>query len=501
MKPLFTLLLSCLISFSLMGQQDIKELQKERYAKKHQFGITAFEKRMDIHPRNDTRPLTRQFNAIQKATLKSDQAGEQQMDSILWEAYDTNASVWSLSDRELFTYDGNGNMTSSLWFAFDSVEMKLIPEDRREVTYNAQNQATEMVWFEWDKDSSQWVKEIKFELSYDGEGNLTQETLFDWDPDGSQWLVGLRYDKTYDGNGNLIEDLWLFWDDDSSKLVLTYRDEYIYEGGRLTTWNEYYISEGSLELTFVTTYTYDNGNLIEELTQGWDFLANDWGDFSKTVYTYVGDRVATEEVWGYDWPTFMMVLLNLYEYTWDVDGNMIIEVESDWDEAAGAIKSLNSVAGAWQNTWKSEWTFNKNFTIDQLYVPYWYQFDGSELMFAHMPVSELGYINNNGTWDLNYRQTASYSDFGGGGPSGLEDVKEAPVSVYPIPASDIITFSWDEKYPRLNIELYDLTGKRIVSRSIENNETLAVDQLSSGIYLYKLMDNNELIQIGKISLR
>ncbi len=35
MKPLFTLFLTCLISLSLMGQQDVIELQKQRYAKKH----------------------------------------------------------------------------------------------------------------------------------------------------------------------------------------------------------------------------------------------------------------------------------------------------------------------------------------------------------------------------------------------------------------------------------------------------------------------------------
>ncbi len=500
MKTLITLLLSCMISLSLMGQQDIKELQKERYAKKHQFGITAFEKKMDKHPEHATRHLARQFSAIQKTTLKSDQASDQQMDSLLWEVYDTNTSIWSLSDRELFTYDANGNMTNSLWYAFDSVEMKIIPEDRRAVTYNAQNQATEMVWFEWDKVSGQWVQEIKFELTYDGEGNLIQETLYQWDTVGSQWLVGLRYDKTYDGSGNLIEDLWFFWDEDSSKLVLEFKDEYIYEGGNLTTYNEYFLEEGNWELALITTYTYDNGNLIEELTQQLGFFTEEWEDFSKIVYTYVGDRVATEEVWGFDWMTILMVLQTLYEYTWDADGNMIIEVESDWDEEAGAIKSWNDVAGAWWNTWKSEWTFNKDFTLDQLYVPYWYQFDGSILIFAHMPVSELGYFNNNGTWDLNYRQTAYYSDFSGGS-TNIEDVLDNPISVFPNPASEMITINWGEKYSSLNLELYDLTGKQVISRSIENNETIRVDNLSRGMYLYKLTDNNDFIQTGKISLR
>ncbi len=489
MKSLFTLLLACMISLSLMGQHDIKDLKKQHHVKKHHNSFSALEKKMSRSPEYASRHLSRQFRAIQSTSLKADQATDQTMDSILWEIYDTTNSKWVLTERELFVYDGNGNMIQYQWFAFDSLDMKILPSDKEDVKYNAQGQPTEIVWLVWDKASGQWVNEAKFELTYDGEGNLIQETLYEWDTDGSQWLVGLQFDMTYDGNGNILSELWLFWDEDSSKLIQIFKDEYIYEGGKLTTWNEYYWEEGAWELTYYTAYTYDNGNLILELTQGWDLFTEDWGDFSKIEYTYVGDKVVTEIVWGFDWMSFTMVLQTRFEYTWDADGNMITEVESSWDEGAGS----------WQNTWKSEWTFNKNFTILDLYVPYWFTADLADLTFWHMPVSETGYFNNNGTWDLNYRQTAYYSDFGGS--TSIEDVLETPVSVFPNPASETVTFNWDEKYTRLNLEIYDLTGKRLISRSIDNNETISVDDLSRGMYLYKLTENNDLIHAGKISLR
>jgi len=500
MKPLFTFLLTCMISLSLMGQQDIQELKKQHYSKKHHKSLNALESKMFKKPDHASRHLSRQFSAIQRTSLKADQATDQTMDSILWELYDTNTSIWALSERELFSYDGNGNMINYVWFEYDSVDMKILPVDRETVKHNAQGQPTEIIWMEWDKASGQWVNAAKFELTYDGEGNLIQETVYKWDPDPSQWMIEAQFDMTYDGSGNLLSELWLFWDEDSSKLVETFKDEYIYEGGKLTTWNEYFWGEGAWELTYFTAYTYDNGNLILELTQGWDFLAQDWGDYSKIAYTYVGDRVVTEEVWGFDWMQFMMVRQSYFENTWDADGNMTTQVESSWDEEAGAVKSWNVVAGSWLNTWKSEWAFNKNFTILNIYAPYWFMADVADLTFMHMPVSETGYFNNNGTWDLNYRQTAYYSDFDGGS-SSVEGVHQIPVSVFPNPASETVTFNWDEKYTRLNLELYDLTGKRVISRSIENNETIRVDDLSRGMYLYKLGDYNDIIQTGKISLR
>ena len=219
MKSFITLLLACMISLSLMGQQDIKEIKKQRYAKKHHHSFTAFEKKMSRNPEYASRHLSRQFRTIQGTTLKAEQATDQKMDSILWELYDTNNSQWSLSDRELFTYNGNGDMIHYIWFAFDSVDMKILPFYKEALQYNAQGPYM-FYLFEWDKSSGQWVYTGRFELTYDGAGNLSQEMVYEWDTDANQWLVAAQFDMTYDGEGNLLFEEWSFWDEDSSKLIL-----------------------------------------------------------------------------------------------------------------------------------------------------------------------------------------------------------------------------------------------------------------------------------------
>ncbi len=100
MKPLFTLLITCMISLSLMGQHDIKELKELKelkghsFVKKHHSGFSALEKKMSSNPEYASRHLSRQFKAIQRPPLKAGQATDQKMDSILWELYDTNNSQW-----------------------------------------------------------------------------------------------------------------------------------------------------------------------------------------------------------------------------------------------------------------------------------------------------------------------------------------------------------------------------------------------------------------------
>jgi len=510
MKPFFTLLLAFMISLSLTGQQNLNELndlqklhdlKKESLSRKHFQGLSKSENSFCGDLLSATKYTLENIRQIQKSPQKSALATTMQMDSLLLELNDTVNQVWALYERELYSYDGNGNMLSSVSYEFDSLEMKILPNGKQTVVWTPQGYPTEAVMSGWEKESGQWIDWIKFEMIYDGNGNLMQNVTSRWDSLGSQWLVVMQIDMTYDG-GNLVEGLMYRWDEDSAKLVLWSKDEYIYVDGKLTTVNDYYLDEGDWVLTSITTYTYDGqGNMTLELTQTEDMFTQEWTDYSKFIWTYdANNRTISEEYWDSElnMQTFQFEIVRKwkYLYTWDEDGNMIEEVEQSWDKDAEA----------WQDDGKSVWFFNKSYTIMDLNVPYfWYpgntQGDGSYSMFHHMPVSETGYKYINGQWVESSRRTAYFSESGSGGPTGIEDVNKAPVSVFPNPASEFITFSWDEKYTRLDLEIYDLTGKRVISRSIENNAAIRLDGLSKGVYLYKLSNSTHLVDIGKISFK
>ncbi len=503
MKTLFTLFLTCMISIGLMGQHDIqelkdhkdlKDLKDQRYAKKRQ-GHTTLESKRPGNAENRSRHNFRQLIDKQGTVLKTGNASGQKIDSLLWELYDAGSSSWALSDRELFTYDSEGNMITYIWFVYDSVEMKMLPFDKETVKYDDEGNPTEIIWQIWDNESGHWLNWGKFQLSYDGEGNLIQETISDWDPDGNQWLEGARLDMTYDASGNILSEIWSVWDEDELKIVPAWQEEYLYEDGNLTTLNEYGWEEGDWVLFFRTIYSYDSaGNLIEELTQAWDSQGEAWIDFGKTLYTYDdNNRVILEEEWEFSFTQFILAQTWQSEITWDADGNMTTLVDKSWDESTA--KGTNT----WQNAFKTEWTFNKDFTIADLFVPYWFLFDDSNITFVHMPISETGYIYVGENWVMDSRQSAYYSDFGAS--TGIEDREETSLKIFPVPASETLTINWDDSFSNLRFELYDLTGKRVILRTIDNNETIGVNHLSGGMYLYKLSNKDHLIYSGKVSIR
>ncbi len=509
MKSLFTLLIASIVSVGLLGQQDIqqlkdlKDLKENAYTKKHRSGSTMIERNNPRHHSYASSHLSGQIKGLQGSLLKTGNASKQKMDSVRWEFYDAHSASWILSDRDLYTYDDDGNMTTYVWFAWDSVEMKVLPYDKETIKYDDQGNATEIIWLIWDNDSGQWVNFGKFEFSYDGDGNMIQQIISDWDPDGSQWLEGLRTEMTYDGSGNILLSLWHSWDEDSGKLVLSLKEEYLYEDGILTTLNEYTMEEGEWALYFRTLYNYDNtaarksttsGTLSEKISQFWDSDGNAWFEFGKTLYAYnENDRLALEEVWEFSYTQFMVAKTMQYEYAWDADGNMTSQIDKHWDE------ELTKGTNSWQNTSKSEWTFNKDYSVDDLYVPYWFFLDESNITFAHMPVSEEIYVYVIEDWVMDSRQSAYYSDFSAS--TGIEDREEASLKIFPMPASETLTIKWNDSYANLRFELYDLTGKRVILRTIDNNETIGVNHLSGGMYLYKLSNNDHLVYSGKVSIR
>ncbi len=73
------------------------------------------------------------------------------------------------------------------------------------------------------------------------------------------------------------------------------------------------------------------------------------------------------------------------------------------------------------------------------------------------------------------------------------------IHVYPNPASSLLYINSENTYP-VNFELYDLRGILLLNQVIESaNQAANVEQLSNGIYLYKIRTENNHIKQGLIT--
>jgi hypothetical protein len=87
-------------------------------------------------------------------------------------------------------------------------------------------------------------------------------------------------------------------------------------------------------------------------------------------------------------------------------------------------------------------------------------------------------------------------------PNGLNSLKkpENLVSVFPNPASKELKVYIEHNDPSL-IEIYDISGKKIISKVFERHLLLNTESLGDGIYLYKVIDKTgKIYQTGKFNV-
>jgi hypothetical protein len=72
-----------------------------------------------------------------------------------------------------------------------------------------------------------------------------------------------------------------------------------------------------------------------------------------------------------------------------------------------------------------------------------------------------------------------------------------PRFVYPNPATEFIRFNMNSVSNKYYFELFNLQGRKVKEQLIENNTSVSVQNLCKGVYMYRLIDD-ENIYTGKI---
>ncbi len=91
--------------------------------------------------------------------------------------------------------------------------------------------------------------------------------------------------------------------------------------------------------------------------------------------------------------------------------------------------------------------------------------------------------------------------FGQGITTSIKGVEDVSVNIFPNPASDFIKLT--NVSGIANVEIYNLIGRKVlVENGISEGETLNISNLSKGMYLVRMLDdNNNVLTTRRISKR
>ena len=109
------------------------------------------------------------------------------------------------------------------------------------------------------------------------------------------------------------------------------------------------------------------------------------------------------------------------------------------------------------------------------------------------------YDTNFNTWnELEGEEFKSYWYYTKSSSLSTNSVEQKSFSIYPNPTTRFLKINSLELFTNPTIELYDLKGSRILSKPFKNDENIDISELKPSIYLYKIIDGNEVKQSGKL---
>jgi hypothetical protein len=190
----------------------------------------------------------------------------------------------------------------------------------------------------------------------------------------------------------------------------------------------------------INQYNAQN-QLVESLLQGWNAGSSAWEDLTKNTSTY------------------------------DTAGNLILVLQEAWSQALQL----------WEPDLKSVYQYNQDGSINYSLIQTW--------------DNVLGLWDNNSDVFYHYSCSLPLSVVS---PEG----QQQDIKLYPNPSRDKISIDFSGKgYAAQHISLVDISGReaeRFFYDSKESKAEINISHLTSGMYLLKMLDQNQQPKIIKV---
>jgi hypothetical protein len=383
---------------------------------------------------------------------------------ILMETIILNAQtfLWEKDSKTEYSYDGNGNISQVINEDWNTTNESWVPVGKTEYSYDSNNDLIRIIDYDWSVSGNQYINSSKVDRTLDENGLETEALISSWLAPPGEWVDVWKYEYDYTVNESLLLETEYAWDGDAMDWELSWKAEY--------TYNE-----------------DDKLSVTEEFN--WDSEASLWTNSWKTNLNYDGNGYVDEQFDStFLEPSGPWQARGLAEYTYDALFNPLTEVYSQWDEIAAQLVFSS----------RYEYIYEDGVFLSDLIVPpiSWFVADYREQMVSK-PLGYVSYEYNTETssFDPFYREGYLYNEHF---PTLIKGFENSPVaSIFPNPAREYVTLEFEEGFQTVSFELFDVTGRRVLFKEISNGESLNLEGLQKGLYLYRISEK-EHMQTGKL---
>jgi len=393
------------------------------------------------------------------------------LDSIIF-----NYSDASLS-KEIHTYDSHGNCISSIEYSKASGATIWNNDYKTEKSYDIFGNIIHSISYSWLNTENRWRASVKYKYIYDGQGLGISKMQYLWNDDIQKWNLVWKEHQKFDLLGNIESVFYYNWQSDTKEWVKNIK----------------------------YTYTYNAMNLLTSILKySWINESNTWVQVGDQYNTYNADNKLTNSVYSI-WNENVATKQDKTDYTYDENGNKSLVISYTWSvETNQWIEETKNeftyddlgntnqfIAYNWSSdsTWIIEGKFellcSNDIMIDEVLWPYE---EDDIVQIVSMPISFSLQSLDNDVWVDDSEGVLYYSKFE---YDYIDEKDSNDAQIFPNPAINIMSVQLPDIYKQAEFQLYDLQGKMIMKREIQNKENINIENLLSGVYIYSISFNGK----------
>lgn len=427
----------------------------------------------------------------QQGRVKAINEAKQKLDRLTYESYNSADNSWFGDSRSEYFYDDRGNSTSALFYSWNGTTGSWKLEARDSVEFNDQGKWTLNVEDLWIDSTGEWLTYYKGTAEYDENGRIGNTFSYIWDKTNNLWVNNSKGERTYNANGLMVLAEFFDWDLLTNAWVPSDKNEYGFdnEGNEILTiyseWNKttgQYVYLDKYETTFDAT-----GNPVTSIYSTWDVQSGTWLPSYKEDEEYENNRLTR---WIYSTWTASSATWSTQErgeYEYDSFGNRILSLGYLYDSATDQ----------WKNNFKRAYSFNTSVLMSEVYLPYWMWISDFEVNeFTGSLLSR--WVDSLSSWVPASRSTYEFTDIAG---SGIQNQLQSSLRVYPNPATERILIESDQSLESASFELYDIQGKKILTRVLSGStNSIPISTVARGSYYFRIVKGQS-CQSGRVVIR
>lgn len=396
-----------------------------------------------------------------------------QIDTSFYKTYNRPSNIFINGSRSISTYNASNQLLEGVTQYLDTATSDWINQSKSIYTYNAGNQVTQLIFQTWDSGLSNWINSTRYDYSFDGSGFATGYVIFTWNTSGSTWVNFQRATYTNGPSGNPTQKLYENWDAGSS------------------SWVNHDLA----------TYQYNSGlKLTQYIDQNWDIGLHTYVNYIKDTYSYYTNGYQ-DEYYSYLWDPLTLAYKDTYYNLTDSLGHTL-EYYS---------KSVDGVTYQYIYGYKYTYTLNSyqqpSEILEQdldLVSLNWYDYsrrldtyDANQNCTVEL---DQQYDTLSTAWTNIFKQQHFYSY-----TNGIREIRNASDYCFysnPLQAGTPVYCPNLTPGKTYRINLLNVQGQTIYTTILHTGESFSVpENISAGMYLMQIMDNEKVVASGKVIVR